>query len=73
MHTFSNYDQWKLATPPEYERGDPPEWACRECAGTGSIWALSEPSGMRRVNVVCDRCDGTGEDPQYAMDEEAAE
>jgi hypothetical protein len=51
-----SYDAWKLATPPEYEREDPPEGDCPQCGGEGHLVNFGDP-------IVCDACDGSGRDP----------
>lgn len=53
------YDQWKLATPPEYEGPEPVE--CPMCGGSGYV---VEDDGARDW---CDECGASGEvEPAYA-------
>jgi hypothetical protein len=61
----TSYDSWKLATPPEYEQGDPPdedegedEVVCEECRTT--TLAIFSTDGR------CQDCDGPVEEAVQA-------
>ena len=52
-----SYDDWKLATPPEYDEMDDQDECCPNCGGEGVVyscfeeWACVDPEGG------CDLCE----------------